>query len=148
MANARVLKRSKLVQKKKLGAVAKGVGIVSLAFAAAFGGSELLKKRSALKAERSRQVELQREAYERNIERLRLQKIAKDEEKAKDMTGMINAAKKRGMLPRFYTRADGTQVIVDYIDPPSTQGVKRAKPVKTTQAELILKDLRESRKKN
>jgi hypothetical protein len=149
MPNPRILKRNDFAKKKSpLNGVRRGLIISALAWAAAFGGFDLLKKRSELKAQQARQVELQNEAYKRGLERRRLEKLAKDEEKEKDMIGMINAAKKRGMLPRFYTKADGSQAITDYIDPPSGKGVKRTKPVETAHAELIRKELGVKKKSN
>jgi hypothetical protein len=149
MPKTRILKRNDFVKKKSLlNGVGKGLIISAIAWAAAFGGFDLLKKRSELKAQKARQVELQNEAYKRGLERRRLEKIARDEEKERDVLGMINAAKKRGMLPRYYKRSDGSLVVADYIDPPSTQGVKRVKPVETTQAEIIRRELGIKKKNN
>lgn len=142
MPSPRNLKRNTLIKKKSLGAFGKGVGVAALAFAAMFGGADAIKKHSAQKVQKARMEELQREGYQRRLNKLVAEKERKQEAKSEAMVKAINDAKKRGMLPRSYLRSDGSSVVVDYIDPPSKKGVKRSKPVETLQAELIRKELK------
>lgn len=142
MPSPRNLKRNALIKKKNLGVFGKVVGIAAIAGATAFGGVELIKKQSALKAQKARMVELQNEGYNRRMNRLILENEKKQDAKNEAMIKAIIDAKKKGMLPRTYTRPDGSVVVVDYIDPPSGKGVKRSKPVETLQAELIRKSLK------
>lgn len=142
MPKPRSLKRNNLMRKKSLGAFGKGIGIAALAWAAAFGGADLIKKQNAQKAQKARQEEIQREGYQRRLNRLVEEKEKKKEVQSEAQVKAIKYAIKKGMLPRVYTKEDGSSVIVDYIDPPSGKGVKRSKPVETLQAELIRKELK------
>jgi len=142
MPNPRNLKRNSLIKKKSLGAFGRGVGIATILGATAFGGFDLIKKNSAAKLEKARQEELQNEGYKRRLNRLVEEKEKRQEALSEARVKAIKDAIKRGMLPRVYTKEDGSSVIVDYIDPPSKKGVKRSKPVETLAADSIRKELK------
>ena len=139
MPNPRILKRNKLVRKKTLFTVGKGLLAGTLAAAIGFGTLNVIQKRNLARIERKHQIEMQEIAYK---SALRERQIAKEDRESEAKSKEIKDAIKRGMIPRLYTKKDGSVVIADYIDPPSG-GKKRSKPVETRQAELIRKELRE-----
>ncbi|MFA5361206.1 MAG: hypothetical protein WC290_02045 [archaeon] len=135
----RNLKRVKPNRKASLKKLNRNLAIGSVAALAAFGAIKTNKLISEKRVQKMELASAQEAAYRRGLEKRWVNRLNQLEKEQKTRVGLINDAIKRGMLPRFVRTKEG-EMIMDYIDPPSKKGVKRAKPIKTEYGKKLDED--------